>query len=126
MKQKYFIIVVLLNFLLCTSQVKVNQKKALVLANKSNTAQKNTIIGALNSTLQKSVLSSELTLTSSNYCASLMTNYSDASNSFNTQDPIFLYESLNAGNLTCPLGSGSATYDWYKFNSTTNSYDAYF
>lgn len=70
----------------------------------------------------------ELPVTSTTSCGSIVTNYSDATYSGNSNDAIFLFNSgsTTGGSLECPAGSsGTITYTWYKFNSTTNSYDSY-
>lgn len=69
----------------------------------------------------------ELPVTSTTSCGAISTNYSDPTLSGNSNDPIFLFNSgANAGALQCPAGaSGTVTYNWYKFNPTTNSYDNY-
>lgn len=70
----------------------------------------------------------ELPVTSTTSCGSLVTNYSDPTNSGNSNDAIYLFNSgsTTGGSLECPAGvSGTTTYTWYKFNPTTNSYDSY-
>ena len=63
------------------------------------------------------------TVTSATSCGELTTNYTDSSHSGNTNDPIFLFEGgTSSGELSFEEVVG-ATYDWYIFNPSTNSYD---
>lgn len=71
---------------------------------------------------------SELAVTSTTSCGSIVTNYSDPTYSGNSNDAIYLFNSGSAtgGSLECAAGvSGTTTYTWYKFNPTTNSYESY-
>lgn len=68
----------------------------------------------------------ELPITSTSSCGSIVSNYSDATFSGNSNDAIYLFNAGTGGTLQCPLGvSAATTYTWYKFNPTTNSYDSY-
>lgn len=68
----------------------------------------------------------ELPISSTTSCGSIITNYSDATNSGNSNDSIYLFNSATGGSLQCPVGvSGTTTYTWYKFNPITNSYDPF-
>ncbi|QIH40022.1 T9SS type B sorting domain-containing protein [Flavobacterium sp. Sr18] len=68
----------------------------------------------------------ELGITSPNSCGVIETQYSNALYSANSNDPIFTNIVGNtSGQLVCPAGTGATTYDWYKFNSVTNSYSKY-
>ncbi|WP_348702861.1 thrombospondin type 3 repeat-containing protein, partial [Tenacibaculum sp. 190524A02b] len=67
----------------------------------------------------------ELEMSSSTACAYVMTEYTDNTLSVGSDDPIYIFDAPgNAGTLTCEAAAG-ATYDWYVYNSTTNSYDDY-
>lgn len=68
----------------------------------------------------------ELPITSTTSCGSIVSNYSDATYSGNSNDSIYLFNATTGGSLQCPVGvSGTTTYTWYKFNPATNSYDSY-
>lgn len=68
----------------------------------------------------------ELPITSTSSCGSIVSNYSDATYSGNSNDAIYLFNAATGGSLECPIGvSGTTTYTWYKFNPATNSYDSY-
>lgn len=69
----------------------------------------------------------ELPMTSNTACGVLETNYSNPLYSANSNDPIYIFNQAgNTGKLECPAGVAiGTTYNWYKYNPTTNSYDNY-
>ncbi|WP_254519206.1 gliding motility-associated C-terminal domain-containing protein [Aquimarina sp. Aq78] len=66
----------------------------------------------------------EIALTSPSACGELVTAYANPLQSANSDDPIFVFDS-GSGELVCPAGSAGTIYDWYIFNPTSNSYDAF-
>ncbi|EZH71302.1 hypothetical protein ATO12_10965, partial [Aquimarina atlantica] len=66
----------------------------------------------------------EIALSSPSACGELVTAYTNPLQSANSDDPIFVFDS-GSGELVCPTGSAGTIYDWYIFNPTSNSYDAY-
>ncbi|NQY30694.1 MAG: hypothetical protein HRT69_14645, partial [Flavobacteriaceae bacterium] len=67
---------------------------------------------------------SEVPLTSATSCAQLMTSYTNPLYSGNSDDAIYVFTG-GSGELTSELGGVGTIYDWYVFNSTTNSYDVH-
>ncbi|MDC1162336.1 thrombospondin type 3 repeat-containing protein, partial [Tenacibaculum sp.] len=71
----------------------------------------------------------ELALTApsaSSNCATLTTSYADPLYSANSDDPIYIFNGgTNSGQLECPAGGVGTVYDWYKFDNTSNSYEAH-
>ncbi|WP_416354248.1 beta strand repeat-containing protein, partial [Aquimarina aquimarini] len=66
----------------------------------------------------------EIPLTSPTACGEVTTSYTNPLYSANSDDPIYIFDS-GSGELVCPAGSGGTTYDWYIYNSTSNSYDVH-
>uniref|UniRef100_UPI00404817FE thrombospondin type 3 repeat-containing protein n=1 Tax=Flavobacterium sp. TaxID=239 RepID=UPI00404817FE len=66
----------------------------------------------------------EVPLSSSTSCGQVMTQYTNPFFSANSDDPIFIF-SAGSGELSAELGAVGTTYNWYKYNSVTNSYDDY-
>ncbi|ASO07432.1 T9SS type B sorting domain-containing protein [Arenibacter algicola] len=68
--------------------------------------------------------SSEVPISSNTSCGQVMTEYTNALYSSNSNDPIFIF-SGGSGELSAELGAAGTIYDWYKYNPATNSYDTY-
>ncbi|WP_271784270.1 gliding motility-associated C-terminal domain-containing protein [Aquimarina algiphila] len=64
----------------------------------------------------------ELEITSPSSCGFILTEYTDATFSAGSNDPIYIFDTPgNNGELSCPTTAG-AIYHWYLFDEPTNSY----
>jgi len=81
---------------------------------------------------QNKNLGTKIVLTS-NADVTLATEYDDPTWSYGTDDPIFVFYHTDdfytyRGTLTCPAPvevNGTVTYNWYKFNSCSQSYEIF-